>query len=214
DERDSQVSREAEGHELAAGGEGNDALRSAAAAAMRLCAADRNQAVPAAVQTLLAASEDPAEAAKMLASSVQAATSRLPAATAPLLAQVAQEIKDQQRSSSKVTQDDEDIDDDESDDQGGQHFMLGPIKVPLAMLISIANGLEPDDLTPAAGTCKSLCIAININLQYTYFLIRLLRLIVLGPELARAMGQEEESSSAGSSDGGESSTEASSGCHG
>merc|ERR1711879_299850 len=72
----------------------------------------------------------------------------------------------------------------------GTPFSLGPNQLPLAVLLSIANGLEPDDLTPAAAACKSLCIAININLQYMYFL-RLLRLIVLGPEMARAMRDQE-----------------------
>merc|ERR1712151_1414697 len=93
----------------------------------------------------------------------------------------------------------------EDAENGGTPFSLGPNQLPLAVLLSIANGLEPDDLTPAAAACKSLCIAININLQYMYFLVRLLRLIVLGPEVARAMREQEDAD-----DDGERSTSASS----
>jgi len=83
----------------------------------------------------------------------------------------------------------------EAEESDERPFSLGPTALPLAVLLNIANGLEPDDLTPAAGACKSLCISININLQYMYFLVRLIRLIVLGPEIARAMREQEESSS-------------------
>merc|ERR1712014_570890 len=76
----------------------------------------------------------------------------------------------------------------------GKPFCLGPVLLPLVTLMKITNCLEPDDLSPAAQACKSLCIPININLQYILFLVRLLRLIVLGPEAARAIRECEESS--------------------
>lgn len=84
---------------------------------------------------------------------------------------------------------------DSDEDDGGQPFVLGPVPVPLATLLNVVSGLCPEDLTPAAGSCKSLCIAINLNLQYTYFLVRLLRLIALGPELAQAVGAAEDNTS-------------------
>jgi len=84
--------------------------------------------------------------------------------------------------------------------QEGRPFCLGPVRLPLAPLLKIANGLEVEDLCPAAQSCKSLCIAININLQYVLFLVRLLRLIALGPEAARALREQEESSEASSED--------------
>merc|ERR1712217_270828 len=79
----------------------------------------------------------------------------------------------------------------ENEEESGRHFCLGPVRMPLAPLMNITSCLEPDDLTPVAAACKSFCIPININLQYIYFLVRLLRLILLGPEVARMMREQE-----------------------
>lgn len=194
------------------GGGDGDVLLGAVEAALGLAAEEREVAVPFAVQCVLQDSADRVEAARMLSVALSNARGRLPSSAAPLLDRLAAELTGeaaQERgaastavSSSKCTAEDGskatrgDVDSDDGDEEGeseGMPFCLGPHHLPLVVLLNIANGLEPDDLTPAAGACKSLCIAININLQYVLFLVRLLRLIVLGPELARQLRDNEGS---------------------
>eukprot|EP00397_Hematodinium_sp_SG-2012_P058962 GEMP01075076.1.p1 GENE.GEMP01075076.1~~GEMP01075076.1.p1 ORF type:complete len:206 (+),score=57.41 GEMP01075076.1:133-750(+) len=63
-------------------------------------------------------------------------------------------------------------------------FALGHC-LPMHVVVKIINFLPMDELTPPASACKALCISINLHLQYVYFILRLIRLIVYGPEVRR-----------------------------
>mmetsp|Transcript_31559 Transcript_31559/g.93942 ORF Transcript_31559/g.93942 Transcript_31559/m.93942 type:complete len:217 (-) Transcript_31559:83-733(-) len=181
------------------------ALLAAVLDALQLPEERREEAMGEAVETLLKGSDDRAESVRMLSKALDMARPRLPTGAAPLLSCLAGRLqaevegvprpKDADKEEEEEGEDDSSDEDERGNGDGegeGRPFCLGPVRLPLATLMSIANGLEPDDLSPAAQSCKSLCIAININLQYILFLVRLIRLIVLGPEVARAMREREE----------------------
>lgn len=178
---------------------GDDMLHEAVAAALRLPLQEQQVAVPAAVRTVLDGSEDRAGAARALRRALDNARPRLPALAAPLLARVSAELAAEQAlapdgsaPADAASSSSDDSDADEGDER--RPFAIGAFELPLSTLLNITNCLEPDDLTPAAGACKSLCVPININLQYMLFLMRLLRLIVLGPEMARQLREREADS--------------------
>lgn len=218
-EQSSGPRRQAEEEADGSSGGGVDILQNSVQAALQLSHEEREAAVPAAVQTLLLDSDDREDTVKTIVSAVEAARSRLPAAAAPLLGRLREELDRSRDSDAKEPEhrkganvrgqaakaveacrgDTESSSSEEADDGEGRPFCLGPVRLPLAVLLNIANCLEPEDLSPAAQACKSLCIPININLQYMLFLVRLLRLIVLGPELARAL-REQEGADTSSSD--------------
>lgn len=195
-----------------------DVLQNAVAAALCLPPEEQELALPAAVQTVLESSENRAEGARMLIQALEIARPRLPKDTTQLLDRLHLELQAELRAAenlpqlgnevqgkqqTKISQCSQTGDDDQSDidtnhaaddENEGKPFCLGQVNLPLATMLKITNCLEPDDLSPAAQACKSLCIPININLQYILFLVRLLRLIVLGPEAARALREQEDSS--------------------
>jgi len=189
--------------------------------ALALPADEREAAVPAAVQMLLSTSDDVAESARTLLKAVDGVRSQLPATAGPLLERMADALKSELRKGDAIetvdaafgsgdeigsdgatagaSTDAEAITSDvqrNREDNGthdGTAFCLGRTRMQLAPLLNIVGCLEPDDLNPTAAACKSFCIPININLQYMLFLVRLLRLIVLGPEVVAMMNERDTS---------------------
>eukprot|EP00929_Paragymnodinium_shiwhaense_P081594 TRINITY_DN42745_c0_g1_i1.p1 TRINITY_DN42745_c0_g1~~TRINITY_DN42745_c0_g1_i1.p1 ORF type:complete len:226 (+),score=52.38 TRINITY_DN42745_c0_g1_i1:95-772(+) len=157
--------------------------------AMELPKKDREASIPAAVQTVLMGSADRRSAAQTLLKAVNAARMALPRSATNLLNRVVGELNRVIREAGEDANTDGTWSsreaDSSDDDDDKTPFRLGPVLMPLAPLMNIASCLEPDDLSPAAASCKSLCIPININLQFMYFVVRLFRFIVLGPELAK-----------------------------
>eukprot|EP00928_Gymnodinium_smaydae_P012506 TRINITY_DN14531_c0_g3_i1.p2 TRINITY_DN14531_c0_g3~~TRINITY_DN14531_c0_g3_i1.p2 ORF type:complete len:224 (-),score=65.68 TRINITY_DN14531_c0_g3_i1:126-797(-) len=184
-------------------------LRDAVEAALKLSAEDRKAAVPAAVCTLLGASSDRAEDSRRLQRLLASTRAQLPADAGDFLDAVAAALRAVELgcSSEEVAgsdaaccsssaaaaagEEEESEAESESSEANGSAFRLGPVPMPLTVLLNITSAIEPDELNAAAACCKSFCIPININLQYMLFLVRLMRLIVLGPELARAMNEAE-----------------------
>lgn len=149
------------------------------------------EAVAPAVANLLQSSEDKAGDASRLLGVLERSRARFGEEASPVLDRIALELK-------LVAQDPESSEDD--GDAEGTPFGLGPNRMSLAALLNIASAIDPEDYTRSAGTCKSLCIAININLQYMYFLVRLIRLVMLGADNVQSEVSESSDDDTVSSD--------------
>eukprot|EP00927_Polykrikos_kofoidii_P068869 TRINITY_DN64220_c0_g1_i1.p1 TRINITY_DN64220_c0_g1~~TRINITY_DN64220_c0_g1_i1.p1 ORF type:complete len:239 (-),score=25.65 TRINITY_DN64220_c0_g1_i1:58-690(-) len=192
-----------------------DILRQVVDSAVGLKPEEQQTSVPAAVQVMLNESDDRSESARNLLRTLDGVRAHLPASAESLLDLIAKTLESQisgdckvgegtehtgdvRLGAAEIEKDANQSDDSEVDESELTPFTIGPFKMELSILLIIAQCLEPLDLTPAAAACKSLCIPININLQYILFLVRLLRLIVLGPELANQLNEQDSSSDSGS----------------
>lgn len=197
-------------------------LRAAVDDALQLKDDQQATCVPAAVECLLSESEDRSGTVKMLKGAVDNARSQLPSSATTLLDRVSWELDAAGQPQDEVSagplengaggnmeaiavpptrQAGDGPAGEEGAGEEGTPFSIGPHRLPLDVMLKVANCLAPEDMTPAAGACNSLCISININLQYALLLVRLLRFIVLGHDLAWAIDGPVDSGSSAASGG-------------
>mmetsp|Transcript_49560 Transcript_49560/g.118018 ORF Transcript_49560/g.118018 Transcript_49560/m.118018 type:complete len:188 (+) Transcript_49560:1-564(+) len=161
---------------------------------MSLTQSQRDVGVPFAVRGLIDSSTDKTEETKMLSKALEQHASHLPSAAKPLVEQLTSEIRSSSASipgaensaaeAAEASAGGERQEQEAEEENGGTPFCIGTTPLPLNVMLNICASFEPEELTTVAGVNKSLCIAININLQYMYLLVRLVRLVVFGASLA------------------------------
>eukprot|EP00971_Amphidinium_carterae_P111471 2207583-Amphidinium_carterae.1 len=152
---------------------------------MSLSQSERDVGVSFAVA--MGAHADKAKEAKALAQTLEEHSAQMPAVAKPLIEQLSTQLHEVADGALQSTDagpanvaTGQDQQEDEEVEEDATPFSIGEHKLPLRVMIKISTSFEPEDLTVVASACKSFCIAININLQYMYMLLRFLRFVVVG----------------------------------